>query len=66
MRIQVHELHPYFFKSSLRQQVPFHARQGLVRVVVRLFDESQLLPLVLVQARIDAVVLLESLKSQYE
>ena len=36
VRVEVHELDAYFFKSALRQQVPLHATESFVRVVVRL------------------------------
>ena len=62
VRVEVHELDADLLEGPLRQQVPFHATQSLVRVVVRLFDETELLPLILVQSRIDAVVLLQPLQ----
>ena len=36
VRVEVHELDADLLEGPLRQQVPLHARQGLVRVVVRL------------------------------
>ena len=66
VRVEVHELDADLLEGPLRQQVPFHARQGLVRVVVRLFDEPELLPLILVQSTINPVVLLQPLQSQYK
>lgn len=42
------------------------SRQGLVRIVVRLLNESQLLPLALVEAGLHAVRFLESLEGQDE
>mmetsp|Transcript_7034 Transcript_7034/g.20668 ORF Transcript_7034/g.20668 Transcript_7034/m.20668 type:complete len:555 (-) Transcript_7034:1166-2830(-) len=66
VRVQVHELDAHLLEGPLRQQVALHARQRLVRVVVGLLDEAQLLALVLVQAGVDAVVLLEALQRQDE
>ena len=43
MAVQVHELDPDLLERTLCQQVTLDARQGLVRVVVRLLDETQLL-----------------------
>ena len=62
MRVQVHELDADLLEGPLRQQVALHARQGLVGIIISLLDEAQLLALVLVQPRIDAVVLLQPLE----
>ena len=63
VRVEVHELDADLLEGPLRQQVPLHSRKSFVRVVVRLLDEPELLPLILIESRIDAVVLLQSLKS---
>ena len=47
--VQVHELDARLLEGALRQQVTLDARECLVRVVVRLFDQAQLLALALIQ-----------------
>lgn len=42
----------HLFESSLSEQVTFDPRQGLVRVVISLLDQPQLLPLALVETRL--------------
>lgn len=54
----------YLFESALSEQVTFYPGQGLVGVVVSLLDQSQLLPLTLIQPRFYAVSFLQPLKSQ--
>mmetsp|Transcript_6179 Transcript_6179/g.20144 ORF Transcript_6179/g.20144 Transcript_6179/m.20144 type:complete len:665 (-) Transcript_6179:1552-3546(-) len=64
VRVQVHELQRHLLEGPLRQEVPFNARQRFVGIVVGLLDEPQLLPLVLIQPRVDPVVLLEPLQRE--
>lgn len=54
------------FEGPLSQQVPLDAGQGLMGIVIGLFDESQLLPLTLVQSTLHTVSLLQPLQGQDE
>ena len=62
--VQVHELNAHLFEGSLGEQVPLDTGQGLVRVVVSLLDQPQLLALTLVQTTLHTVRLLQPLQSQ--
>lgn len=53
-------------ERALGEQEAFDARERLVRVVVRLLDERELLALVLVEPALDAVRLLELLEREHE
>mmetsp|Transcript_6161 Transcript_6161/g.24641 ORF Transcript_6161/g.24641 Transcript_6161/m.24641 type:complete len:696 (-) Transcript_6161:121-2208(-) len=64
--VHVHELQAHLLEGALREQVALDAAECLVRVVVRLLDEAQLLALVLVEANGEAVDLLEALERQNE
>ena len=49
LAVVVHKLDADLFEGALRQQVTLDTRQRLVRIVVRLFDETELFPLALIQ-----------------
>mmetsp|Transcript_3491 Transcript_3491/g.11579 ORF Transcript_3491/g.11579 Transcript_3491/m.11579 type:complete len:907 (-) Transcript_3491:778-3498(-) len=66
MRVEVHELHRHLLEGALRQQVALDARERLVRVVIGLLDEAELLALRLVEARGGRVRLLEPLEREDE
>ena len=66
VRVQVHELDVHLLERPLRQQVALDPAQRLVRVVVRLLDEPELLPLLLVQADGGGVLLLQALEREDE
>lgn len=53
--IEVHEFNSHFLERSLSQQMSLDARESLVRVVVRLFNQPQFLALALVQTALDAI-----------
>lgn len=44
--------YPHLFEGSLGEQVTFDPGQGLVRIVIGLLNQPQLLPLTLVQTRL--------------
>lgn len=50
-KISAH-LGPDLFEGSLGEQMTFDPGQGLVRIIVRLLYQPQLLPLTLVQTRL--------------
>ena len=54
----------YLLERSLCEQVTFDPGQGLVRIVVRLLYQPELLALRLVQSALDAVRLLQPLQGQ--
>lgn len=60
------KLNAYLLEGTLGEQVPLDAAECLVRVVVRLLDQAQLLPLDGVQPRVHAVVLLQPLQREDE
>ena len=64
--IRVEELDTRLLERALGEQETLDARQALVRVVVCLLNERQLLTLRLVQAALDGVRLLQLLKRQDE
>lgn len=64
--VRVEELDAGLLERALRQEEALDARQRLVRVVVRLLDEGELLALRLVEAALDAVRLLELLEREDE
>ena len=66
VRVQVHELDGHLLEGALRQKVALDAGESLVRVVVGLLDQPQLLALLLVQADGHGVLLLEALERQDE
>ena len=66
VRVEVHELDGHLLEGALREQVALDARERLVRVVVGLLDEAELLTLRLVEARRGRVALLEPLEREDE
>jgi len=54
----------YLFKRPLRQHVTFDTRQRLVRIIVRLFNQRQLLALRLVQPIFHTVRLFQAFQRQ--
>mmetsp|Transcript_33281 Transcript_33281/g.109100 ORF Transcript_33281/g.109100 Transcript_33281/m.109100 type:complete len:1053 (+) Transcript_33281:4096-7254(+) len=66
VRVHVLELNRDLLEGTLRQQVALDAAQSLMRIVVGLLDETQLLTLRLVQARLHGVLLLQPLEGQDE
>ena len=64
--VHVLELNGHLLEGTLREQVALDSRESLVRIVVGLLDQTQLLSLLLVQACLDGVLLLEPLQSQNE
>ena len=53
----------YLFEGSLGEEMSLDPGQGLVRVVIGLFYQTQLLSLALVQTALHTVGLLQSLQS---
>lgn len=66
MGVQVHKLDADFLEGSMTEQMPLDPRESLVGIVIGLLDESQLLSLRLVQARLHAVCLFQSLQAKDE
>mmetsp|Transcript_14739 Transcript_14739/g.38930 ORF Transcript_14739/g.38930 Transcript_14739/m.38930 type:complete len:664 (+) Transcript_14739:435-2426(+) len=66
VRVHVLELDRDLLEGALCEQVAFDAAQSLMRIVVGLLDETQLLTLRLVQARLHGVLLLQPLQGQNE
>ena len=66
MRVHVLELNGHLLEGTLSKQVTLDSGQGFVRIVVGLLYQAQLLSLLLVQARLDRVLLLKSLQGQDE
>ncbi len=64
--VHVHKLNVALFKGALRQEEALDATQRLVRVVVGLLDQAELLALVRIEARLDAVRLFQVLQGQDE
>ena len=64
--VRVEELDAGLLERALGEEEALDARQRLVRVVVRLLDEGELLSLRLVQTTLDAVRLLELLEREDE
>lgn len=64
--VGVEELDAGLLERALREQKTLDARKRLVRVVVGLLDQGELLALRLVQATLDAVRLLELLEGEDE
>ena len=62
----MHELDGHLFEGTLREQVALDARERLVRVVVGLLDQAELLALRLVEPRGGRVRLLEPLEREDE
>lgn len=57
---------PHLLEAAVGEQVPLDALQRLVRVVIRLLHQAQLLALVLVEPHRHHVLLLEPLQRQDE
>jgi hypothetical protein len=64
MGVQIHKLNPDFFERSMTEKMPFYSGKSLVRVIISLFDETQLLPLRLVKSRLHTVRFFESLETK--
>mmetsp|Transcript_100146 Transcript_100146/g.251032 ORF Transcript_100146/g.251032 Transcript_100146/m.251032 type:complete len:367 (+) Transcript_100146:3702-4802(+) len=64
--VHVLELNRHLLEGTLSQQVPLDAAQRLMRIVVGLLDQTQLLTLLLVQPRLHGVLLLQPLQGQDE
>lgn len=64
--VRVEELDAGLLERALSEEQPLDARERLVRVVVRLFDESEFLALRLVETTFDRVGLLELLEREDE
>mmetsp|Transcript_70723 Transcript_70723/g.165865 ORF Transcript_70723/g.165865 Transcript_70723/m.165865 type:complete len:432 (+) Transcript_70723:3649-4944(+) len=62
--VHVLELDGDLLESSLGQQMTLDSGQSFVRIVVSLLHQAQFLSLLLVQARLHCVLLLQSLQSQ--
>ena len=60
--VEVHELDGDLLEGALREQVALDARERLMRVVIRLLHQAQLLTLLLVQPRRHGVLLLQPLQ----
>ena len=56
----------YLFECPLREQVPLDPGESLMGVVISLFNQTQLLSLLLVQAHCHRVLFLQALQSQNE
>lgn len=54
----------HLLEGSLGQQMPLYPTECLVRVIVGLLDQPELLPLDGVQSRVHAVVFLQPLQRQ--
>mmetsp|Transcript_94895 Transcript_94895/g.290284 ORF Transcript_94895/g.290284 Transcript_94895/m.290284 type:complete len:331 (+) Transcript_94895:4370-5362(+) len=66
MRVHVLELDRDLLEGALREEVALDPAQRLVGIVVSLLDKAQLLALLLVQARLHGVLLLQSFQRQDE
>ena len=66
MAVKIHELDADFFESSLCQQVTLDTRQGFVRIVVSLFNETQLFTSSTVETNLKSQSLLEPLEGKDE
>jgi hypothetical protein len=63
MGVKVHELDSNFLESAVTQQVAFHTGECLVGIVVGLLDQTQFVPLRLIESRLDTVSLLKPLET---
>jgi len=45
MSVQIHEFDANFFEGSVAEKMPLDSRESLVRIVISLFYQSQLLSL---------------------
>lgn len=59
--VKIHKLNSNLLEGTLSQQLSFDSREGLVRIVVGLFNETKLFPLALVQATLHTVGFLQPL-----
>mmetsp|Transcript_30637 Transcript_30637/g.99608 ORF Transcript_30637/g.99608 Transcript_30637/m.99608 type:complete len:435 (-) Transcript_30637:2259-3563(-) len=66
VRVKVHKLDAHLLEGSLREEVPLDARQRLVRVVVRLLDEAELLALLLIESHRRGEPLAQPLEREHE
>lgn len=64
--VRVKEFDAGLLEGALGEEQPFDARETLVRVVVGLLDQGELLPLRGVEPALDAVGLLELLEREHE
>lgn len=66
MGVEVHEFNANFFKAAMAKQMSFYSGEGFVRVVIRLFNQSQLFSLRLIESGLNAVSFFQSFETKHK